>query len=180
MRIISGKYGSRRVVPPSNLPVRPTTDRAREALFNVLHHRLDFQSESTLDLFCGTGMISFEFISRGVTDATAVDISGKCIAFVKKTATLLAIEELHAIKSDVFRFLKKESRSYSIIFADPPYSFPSLPLLPDTIFSTNLLQEGGIFILEHGKEHSFSEHPYFSEQRMYGHVCFSFFEKKQG
>ncbi len=178
MRIISGKYKRRLIKPPKDLPVRPTTDMARESLFNILENKIDFEGKSVLDLFSGTGAISYEFISRGCKDVLAVDSNFRCVQFIKKTASEFEMKDLLTIKGDVFRFLSKTKSSFDIIFADPPYDLENLDTIPDLVFSNNLLNEKGIFILEHPKIYDFSDHPLFVDHRKYGKVNFSFFENK--
>ena len=177
MRIIRGNWKSRRINPPSNLPVRPTTDIAKEALFNVLENTLDFETLHVLDLFAGTGSISFEFASRGVRQITAVEQNFRCIEFIRKTAHDLNMQQLTCIRSDVFRFIKTAHQPYNLIFADPPYDLPQLQTIPDMIFQHNLLCDDGILILEHSKTYNFSAHEHFSRQREYGKVNFTFFKR---
>ena len=178
MRIIRGIWKSRRINPPSNLPVRPTTDIAKEALFNVLENTLDFETLHVLDLFAGTGSISFEFASRGVQQVTAIEQNFRCVEFIRKTTHDLNMQQLTCIRSDVFRFVKSARQQYHLIFADPPYDLPQLQTIPDMIFQHNLLHPNGIFILEHPKTYDFTAHKYFARQREYGKVNFSFFERK--
>ena len=174
MRIISGKYGGRKLNPPTNLPVRPTTDMAREALFNILNNYYAFEELRVLDLFCGTGTLSFEFISRGSPDVTAIDMNGRCLEFIRKTAEQIGMEGLHTMKTDVFRFLEVSNGSWNIIFADPPYIMKESLLIPGLVFEKNLLSPEGRLIIEHPKEISFSKEPTFIERRSYGRVQFSF------
>ena len=178
MRIISGKYKRRLIKPPKDLPVRPTTDMARESLFNILENKTDFEGKSVLDLFSGTGAVSYEFVSRGCKDVLAVDSNFKCVQFIKKTASEFEMKDLLTIKGDVFKFLSRTKSSFDIIFADPPYDLENLDTIPELVFSNNLLNENGIFILEHPKIYDFSNHPKFVDHRKYGKVNFSFFENK--
>ncbi len=178
MRIISGYLKGRRLNPPLNLPVRPTTDMAREGLFNILNNRIDFEETRVLDLFAGTGAISVEFISRGAKYVTSVDESLKCIDFIKKTCTTLEIENLFALRADVFNFLGRSQQSFDLVFADPPYDLKQFDLIPSLVLKS-FVKPGGMFILEHSKEHNFSDNPYFTEQRNYGKVNFSFFTFEQ-
>jgi 16S rRNA (guanine966-N2)-methyltransferase len=177
MRIIGGEFKGRRFIPPAkNWPTRPTTDFAKEGLFNILAHRIDFEDTIMLDLFGGTGNHSYEFISRGCQDVTYVDQFAGCIDFVHKTAALLKIEtKIRIIKSDVFRFLKTNIRQYNYIFAGPPYPLPTLNSIPDEIFKSQILAEGGLFVLEHNPNHDFKVHPHYQEERNYGTTIFSFF-----
>ncbi|HNW88779.1 MAG TPA: 16S rRNA (guanine(966)-N(2))-methyltransferase RsmD [Bacteroidales bacterium] len=176
MRIISGKYGGRRLHPPVNLPVRPTTDMAKESLFNILSNTIDFEGMSVLDLFAGTGSISLEFVSRGCAEVTAVDKDSKCVSFLIKTCEEFKIDNLRAYRSDVFSYIKHSIKKYHIIFADPPYDLKSATELPDKIFEKELLMPDGLLIIEHSRDHDFSKHPKFSQHRNYGKVNFSFFE----
>lgn len=178
MRIIGGQFGSRRFNPPANnWPTRPTTDFAKEALYNILQHKIDFEETKMLDLFGGTGNHCYEFLSRGSEDVTYVDSFGKCVAFVKKTAKELGVEdELKVIKSDVFRFIKSNTDQYDFIFADPPYHLKTLHQLPDLILDNDLLAENGILTIEHDNQNSFEEHKRFVDVRKYGGCMFSFFE----
>ena len=170
MRIIGGKFKGRRFNPPAkNWPTRPTTDFAKEGLFNILTNRIEFSEVKMLDLFGGTGNHCYEFISRGCEDATYVDKFGGCVAFVKKTAELLKIEnELKIVKSDVFKFINTTIEKYDFIFAGPPYPLKTLDTIPDRIFDKNLLTEQGILVLEHNPNHDFQNHPNFEESRNYG------------
>jgi len=177
MRIISGKFKGRRFVPPSNISARPTTDFAREGLFNLLANRIDFEETNALDLFAGTGSISLELVSRECRNVTAIELNERHCAFIRKVCTDLKIENLLLIKSDALRFISKTRVKYDLIFADPPYDLAKLTEIPDLIFSNNLLSEKGLFVLEHSAKNNFAEHPNFAEHRNYGNVNFSFFEK---
>lgn len=176
MRIIAGDLRGRRLHPPTNLPVRPTTDLARESLFNILRNKVDFEGISTLDLFAGTGSITFEFISRGVKQVMAVDQDQRCIDFIKKSAIEFNIDNLFAIRNDVFIFLGRSQMSFDVVFADPPYNLKQFDIIPNLVLKS-FVKPSGLFILEHSKEHSFKEHPLFVEQRNYGKVNFSFFNQ---
>lgn len=178
MRIIAGELRGRRLHPPTNLPVRPTTDLARESLFNILRNKVDFEEISTLDLFTGTGSISFEFISRGVKQAMAVDADQHCIDFIKQAAKEFEIDNLFAMRSDAFIFLGRSQMSFDLVFADPPYDLKQFDIIPNLVLKS-FVKPGGLFILEHAKEHSFKEHPLFIEQRNYGKVNFTFFQQKE-
>lgn len=180
MRIIAGEFKGRKFYPPANKwPTRPTTDFAKEGLFNRLSNRLDFKSIKVLDLFGGTGNHSYEIISRGCKDVTYVDQFSGCIAFVKETSKTLKIEDrIKIMRMDVFKFLMRTNEKYDYVFAGPPYPLPRLPLLPNLIFENQLLEEGGLFILEHNANNNFEKHPYFSESRNYGEAIFSYFEVK--
>lgn len=176
MRIISGEYGGRRFEAPRNLQARPTTDIAKESLFNILQNRLDIEGISALDLFSGTGSISFELLSRGAEHVVSVEMGRVQQQFIQKVATELKIGREHQlVRGDVFRYLKSATQQFDLVFADPPYALAELPTLPDLVLDGNLLKPEGIFILEHGKENDFSAHPRFVELRKYGAVHFSFF-----
>ncbi|MBO0331810.1 RsmD family RNA methyltransferase [[Muricauda] lutisoli] len=177
MRIISGKYKGKRLTAPKKLPVRPTTDMAKEALFNILNNRFYFDELKVLDLFSGTGNISFEFASRGTEKITAVDGFQGCVRYISKTAEELDFS-INTVKSDVFKFLERTTEKYDLIFADPPYDFDTEQFLniADLVFEKELLLEEGLLIIEHSDQTNLSEHPKFSEQRKYGGSIFSFFE----
>ncbi|MDR1006380.1 MAG: 16S rRNA (guanine(966)-N(2))-methyltransferase RsmD [Bacteroidales bacterium] len=174
MRIIAGTFRGRRLLPPQNLPVRPTTDLAKESLFNILRSRLDLENCDVLDLFAGTGSIGLEFISRGANRVVSVDSDVRCIGFIKKTTENLKITNLFALCSDVFRFLGSSKQQFDVVFADPPYDLKQFDIIPSLVLKS-FVKQGGTFILEHSKEHSFTDNPYFTEQRNYGKVNFSFF-----
>ena len=178
MRIIGGKFKGRRFTPPADhWPTRPTTDFAREGLFNILSNSLDFETLKVLDLFGGTGSHSYEFISRGCQDVTYVDKFGPAVAFAKKMRELLDIAAfMKIVQSDVFRFVENCTEDYDFIFAGPPYGLPRLEEIPDVIFSHALLRPGGWLVLEHNPHHKFEEHARFLMQRNYGKTIFSFFE----
>lgn len=179
MRIISGKYKGKRLVAPKKLPVRPTTDMAKEGLFNILNNRFYFDELKVLDLFAGTGNISFEFASRGVQDITAVDSFPGCVHYISKISTELDFP-ITTIKSDVFKYLERTTEQFDLIFADPPYNFDQTQFLkiPDLVFTRDLLREEGLLVVEHSDQTNLSEHPHFTEQRKYGGSIFSFFELK--
>jgi 16S rRNA (guanine966-N2)-methyltransferase len=176
MRIISGSLKGRRINPPNNLPVRPTTDLAKESLFNILNNHIDFETINALDLFSGTGSISLELISRGCISVTSVDMNFKCTDFIKKTALAFNITNLHIIKTNVMNFLKFSSTAYDLIFADPPYDMQGINNIPDIIFEKNLLRENGLLIVEHSKDINFDNHKRLFEHRNYGKVNFSIFK----
>ena len=163
---------------PPGLPVRPTTDFAKEGLFNILGNRISFDETSMLDLFSGTGHISLEFASRGSISVNAVDENFKCISFLRATATQLGLE-VNTIKSDVFDFLKKSSSKFDLIFADPPYELPTIPVIHQLVMEKQLLNPGGLLIIEHGPRTKLDTLSGFTQQRKYGNVNFSFFEIKQ-
>ena len=177
MRIISGKYKGRRIQAPKKLPVRPTTDMAKEALFNVLNNNFNFSGLRVLELFAGTGNISYEFASRGSQPITAVDGDFGCVAFIKKTATEFDFD-ITALKSDVFSYLERCKNSYDIIFADPPYhlSQNDFEKIITQIFDHEILDEEGMLIIEHSKDTSLEHMIHFSFAKRYGGTVFSFFE----
>ncbi len=175
MRIIGGKLKGLRIQPPKNLPVRPTTDQAKEALFNILHHQLSFEALQVLDLFSGTGNMSLEFLSRGVKSLQAVDLDFGCINFLKQTAKQHQISNIEVTKADVFKYLSSEKKQYDLIFADPPYDLLRIPEIPKLVFDLNLLTNNGLLIVEHQSMQNLSNHQNFIEQRKYGYASFSFF-----
>lgn len=176
MRIVGGRFKGRTIRAPKNLPVRPTTDMAKEGLFNILFNRIEFSDTEVLDLFCGTGNISFEFQSRGVLATTSVDGNYKCTSFVSETMKHLNCENARVIKSDALRFVSSAKQKWDVIFADPPYDFPKYPELVNLIFEKSLVAEDGCLIVEHPGEIDFSTFEHFKEVRKYGRVHFSFFE----
>ena len=177
MRIISGKYKGRRLTAPKNLPVRPTTDMSKEALFNVLNNHFSFDGLKILDLFAGTGNISYEFGSRGSDNITCVDGDFGCVKYIKQIAQEFDFN-IAAIKSDVFKFLEKSNSSYDIIFADPPYNLPQAEFekIVVLIFEREMLHEDGMMIIEHSKHTKLDHMIHFSFQKNYGGSVFSFFE----
>ncbi len=177
MRIISGKFKGRRITTPKNLPVRPTTDMSKEALFNVLNNHFNFAELKVLDLFSGTGNISYEFGSRGCESLTCIDGDMGCVNFIKKTAKEFDFN-ITAIKSDVFAFLEKHNAEYDIIFADPPYAMEqsAFEKLIELIFEKELLNEEGMLIIEHSKHTKLNHMMHFSFQKNYGGSVFSFYE----
>ena len=175
MRIISGSHRGKQLRPPKGLPVRPTTDLAKESLFNILINRIDFEDCSVLDLFAGTGNISLEFASRGARDVVSVELNFKCAEFISKTAREMNFENVFVVKANTFNYLKSVKRSFDLIFADPPYEMKEVNQLPGLVFDHNLLNEDGWFVLEHDTSVSFKNHPCFVEERQYGKVHFTFF-----
>lgn len=177
MRIIGGKFKGRRFTPPAkNWPTRPTTDFAKEGLFNMLQNLLDIEELEMLDLFGGTGSHCYEFISRGCSKATYVDKFGPAVKFVKKTAETLDIaDELRIVHMDVAKFIGQCQESFDYIFAGPPYGLPWLDDIPDMILSQHLLKPNGLLVLEHNPNHNFEQHPAFVQSRNYGTTIFSFF-----
>ena len=176
MRIISGTHGGRRIQPPANMPhTRPTTDIAKEGLFNILQNQLDFGALTTLDLFGGTGCISYELASRGVSDITIVEKDNKMYDFIKKTAEELKFENFKVIKSEVFNFINFCTNKYDFIFAGPPYALTTIDDLPLRIFEKGLLKNGGRFILEHTPRNDYRKYEYYVSERNYGTTIFSTF-----
>ena len=176
MRIISGTHKSKRITAPKNLPVRPTTDMAKESLFNILNNHYYFDEVRVLDLFSGTGNISYEFASRGTEQILSVDQNFNCIRFIQQTAKKLSFDAISTIQANVFEFIAKHSHEHDIIFADPPYELEGLNKIIETVFEKNILSKNGMLILEHSKEQDFSEQPFFANKRRYGNVNFSFFQ----
>jgi 16S rRNA (guanine966-N2)-methyltransferase len=181
MRIISGQFKGRRFYPPADKwPTRPTTDFAKEGLFNILNNNFDFEELKVLDLFGGTGNHTYEFISRGCKDVTYVDKHGPAVDFVRKTAQHLKIEAcIHIIPGDVFKFIERAYEQYDYIFAGPPYGLGALDTIPDKIFERKLLRGDGWFVLEHNPNHHFENHPHFLQVRNYGKTIFSIFGNKE-
>ena len=175
MRIIGGKYKGRRIEPPSDFKARPTTDFAREGLFNILNNRVDFESIAVLDLFSGTGSISYEFASRGAAAVHLVEKDRRHIYGIKRIIRELDMENIRPIHIDVKAFLKTCTAKYDIVFADPPYELKWLKDLPDLVCSSGVMKEDGFFILEHPRGLNFNDHSLFFEHRNYGGVNFSFF-----
>ena len=176
MRIIGGEFGGRRFNPPANMPyTRPTTDIAKEGLFNMLYHALDFEELKTLDLFGGTGSISYELASRGVTDLTIVEKDKTMYEFIKKTSAALGIEGLKPVKMDVFTFISKCQERFDLIFAGPPYALTTIDELPRQIFNNHLLNKNGWFILEHTPRNDYKLFPYYKNEKHYGTTVFSIF-----
>ncbi|MBN8688449.1 MAG: RsmD family RNA methyltransferase [Chitinophagales bacterium] len=176
MRIIGGEHGGRKFNPPSNMPyTRPTTDIAKEGLFNVLQHKLDFESLKTLDLFGGTGSISYELASRGVPDLTIVEKDNAMFDFIKKTSATLRLENFKVIKMDVFKYILQCTERFDFIFAGPPYALTTIDDLPKLIFEKKLLTKDGRFVLEHTPRNDYKDFPFFVAERNYGTTVFSTF-----
>jgi 16S rRNA (guanine966-N2)-methyltransferase len=177
MRIVSGNFRGRRFQLPKNLKARPTTDFAKENLFNILSNRLDFKEIRVLDLFAGTGSIGFEFLSRDAKSVTFVEQYGPHVRFIQEVAQKLKVSNCSVVNGDAYRFIASSGAKYEVIFADAPYADEKMAQLPDLILSSDLLAEDGLLIVEHGKTTDFSHQPSFKEIRIYGSVHFSFFEK---
>ena len=176
MRIISGSHSRRIISPPKNLPVRPTTDMAKESLFNILNNKIDFHDQTALDLFSGTGAISYEFVSRGCSEVIAIEKNFRCIKFIKETAEVFGMNQIKAICTDVFKYIKTTSRSFDLIFADPPYALAGIEDISKLVIENKLLNPDGWLIVEHPREVDLSKQKYFQEHRKYGRVNFSFFK----
>ena len=175
MRIISGKFRGKNITAPPNLPVRPTTNFAKTGLFNILNNKIDYEKVKLLDLFSGTGCISYEFNSRGCTNILAVDVDVKCIKFINQTFGQLDAIGCETFKTDVFVFLKNCAETFDVIFADPPFNITLIERIPQLIAERNLLNKNGILILEHASDRTVDFSEMTRETRKYGNVAFSFF-----
>lgn len=176
MRIISGTHGGRKINPPSNMPyTRPTTDIAKEGLFNIIQNNLDIEALKTLDLFGGTGSISYELASRGAADLTIVEKDNNMYDFIKKTSQLLNLQNFKLVKSDVFKFIEQCTEQYDFVFAGPPYALGTIDDLPIKIFKQNLLNKNGWFVLEHTPRNDYKKFEYYHSERNYGTTIFSIF-----
>jgi 16S rRNA (guanine966-N2)-methyltransferase len=177
MRIVGGIFGGRRFSPPARIPARPTTEVAKEGLFNMLNNSMDLEDIKTLDLFGGTGSISYELASRGAEDLTIVERDATTIDFIKKTAKELDIQDkLHIIRSDVFKFMRQCTEQYNFIFAGPPYALENIDEIPLLVFENNLLLPEGIFVLEHTPRNDYQQNPHFLRMKNYGTTVFTFFK----
>lgn len=176
MRIIGGKLKGKTVLPPAGYKARPTTDYAKEGLFNILDNEYEFTDLKVLDLFGGTGSIAFEFASRGAARVYCVEMARENASFIKTEAARLGLANVTMVRDNVFDFLPICREKFDIVFADPPYALEGLEKLPDLVFASDILYPERYFILEHGDEHSFTGHPRFVKERSYGRVHFSFFE----
>ena len=180
VRIISGAYKGRKIHPPGSLPVRPTTDFAKEGLFNILNRLVDYEEVRVLDLFAGTGAISLEFVSRGAPVVMAVDIERSCTEFIAATASGFGMEGLRTVRANYLVFLKRSTERFDVIFADPPYDMNGIAALPGMAMDSPVLNPGGLLVLEHSDRYAFDSHPGFLEVRKYGRVHFTFFRKGKG
>jgi 16S rRNA (guanine(966)-N(2))-methyltransferase RsmD len=178
MRIITGEYKGRHFDVPRSFKARPTTDFAKENIFNVLNGYIDFDGTTALDLFAGTGSISLELVSRGCERVVSVEADRDHYRFIQECLKKLDTDRCISIRGDAFRFIKSCKQQFDFIFADPPYMLKDLAEIPDRIFEKNMLKQGGVFVLEHGKGNDFSSHPCFAEHRYYGSVNFSIFKAK--
>lgn len=177
MRIIGGDLGGRRISPPSKMPyTRPTTDIAKEGLFNILQNLVDFESLKTLDLFGGTGAISYELASRGASDLTIVEKDTQMFGFIKNSVAQLGLDQIRPVKSDVFKYMEHCREQFDFIFAGPPYALREIDDLPLYVFQFNLLKPEGIFVLEHTPRNDYQQHPNFIRMKNYGTTVFSFFK----
>lgn len=179
MRIIAGSHKGRVLHVPQNLPVRPTTDMAREALFNILRNLIEFEDKTVLDLFSGTGAISFEFVSRGCELVLAVDQNRNCIEWIRKASKQFGMDNLSVQQADSFKFIERNLRSFDVVFADPPYSMENIETLPDAVFNSSILKPDGWLVVEHPRHIDFSAHPDFFDHRKYGKVNFTFFHRQK-
>lgn len=176
MRIIGGKLRGIQLNAPAKLPVRPTKDMAKEALFNILHNTYDFEACTVLDLFSGTGSVSIEFASRGIKAVRAVDKHPGCVAWLKEVANKYQLAEIDPQKADAFKYLAQEQQTYDIIFADPPYDLPNIPMLPQLVAENKLLKPNGVLIVEHPPLLKLEQQAGYSHTRKYGNSSFSFFD----
>lgn len=180
MRIIGGTHGGRRINPPTKMPyTRPTTDIAKEGLFNILQNMIDFEGIQSLDIFGGTGSISYELASRGAAELTIIERDKSMAAFIKKTATEFGFSNIKLVQLEVFKFLKTCVDQYDFIFAGPPYALIEIDEIPNIIFEKNMLKPDGIFILEHTPRNNYEDHPNFLKVKNYGTTLFSFFGDKE-
>lgn len=178
MRIISGKYRGKQINPPKNITIRPTTDFAKVGLFNILVNHFDLSAISVLDLFSGTGSISYEFASRDCPSIIAVESDFRQYEFIRNTANKLNFNQLKIFKLDAIHFIKNCKQQFDVVFADPPYNFEDLSIIPDLIFDNNLIKHSGLFVLEHSKNNTFTNHENFYNHRSYGSVNFTIFRNK--
>lgn len=175
MRIIGGKLKGRTITPPGNLRARPTTDFARESLFNLLNNMIGIEGSDALDLFAGTGAVSYELASRGASSVVSVEINALHHNFIRRTAARLGLGELYPVKANVFLYLKTTPKRFDIIFSDAPYDLAGSEKVVEMVFERGLLRPGGVFVFEHSKGKDFSDYPYFHSVRNYGSVYFSIF-----
>lgn len=179
MRAITGKYKGRHFEIPSNFKARPTTDFAKENIFNVLRSYVDFEGLSVVDLFSGTGSISLEFLSRGCARVVSVEKDSRHFAFIRSVMQHLNEPASNLLRMDALRYIDRAHESFDLVFADPPYTLPEIKELPQRVLNSRLLKDGAVFVLEHGKTDDFSSNPCFVERRSYGSVNFSIFRKKE-
>lgn len=175
MRIIGGQFKGKKIQAPSTLRSRPTTNFAKESLFNILNNQIDFEGMTVLDLFAGTGNISYEFMSRGVEQVWAVDMDRKCVHFIHQFCERNQIDNIKTVKANTYQFLKTIQIKFDLVYADPPYNHAHVAKLAEKIFAADVLNQDGMVIIEHGPETDYSDSPYFKQHRKYGNVNFSFF-----
>ncbi|MCF0168066.1 MAG: RsmD family RNA methyltransferase [Bacteroidales bacterium] len=175
MRIIGGRLKGKMIMPPAGYAARPTTDFAKEGLFNTLANEIDFEEVSLLDLFSGTGSISYEFASRGCRDIVSVEMNPANASFIKKTAATFNLEGMQVVRHNVFDFLGICTKRFDIVFADPPYAIEGLDGIPQKVFDAGVLNPGGLMVMEHPAEYNFEGTPHFIKERKYGNVHFSYF-----
>ncbi|RYE23482.1 MAG: 16S rRNA (guanine(966)-N(2))-methyltransferase RsmD [Sphingobacteriales bacterium] len=176
MRIVGGEFSGRRFNPPASTPARPTTDVAKESLFNILENMMDIEGIKTCDIFSGTGSISYELASRGAEELVLVERDTENINFIKKTAAVLGISsKLQIVRGDAFKFMKQNTEQYDLIFADPPYALPNIDDIPMLVFDKHMLAPNGIFVMEHSNRNNYQQHPNFTRMKNYGTTIFSFF-----
>ena len=176
MRIIGGRLKGRRFSPPRHFKGRPTTDFGREGLFNLLRSRLDLDGLEALDLFAGSGAVSFELASRGAVSVTSIEQDAGACRYISQQSRDFEFDGIRVVRADVYAFLSRAMTQFELVFADPPYTDPRLGTLPELIRESGLVAKGGLFVLEHGDKRNFKETPGFVEMRKYGHVHFSFFD----
>lgn len=180
MRIVGGAFGGRRFNPPAKIPARPTTEVAKEGLFNILNNMLDFEGLTTCDLFGGTGSISYELASRGVADLTLIERDHTTVRFIRQTIKDLKLEDkMRVVQGDVFSFMKNSTTQYDFIFAGPPYALETIDDIPNLVFEKKMLAEEGVFVLEHTPRNDYQNHPQFLKMKNYGTTVFSFFTLKK-
>ncbi len=177
MRIIGGTLKGKTIMPPAGYAARPTTDFAKEGLFNILNNQVSFEDTVLLDLFSGTGSISAEFASRGAREIVSVEMNPSNARFISQTARSLGIRSMRVVKHNVFDFLEICTKKFNLIFADPPYALDGFDTIPNKVLDADILEDGGLFILEHSAANNFEQHPLFVKERKYGNVHFSFFQK---
>ncbi len=178
MRIIGGKYKGKKIQAPKGLRARPTTDFAKESLFNILNNLIDLEDLDVLDLFSGTGNISYEFVSRGASKVWSVEMDRKSCDFIRKYADTNELSELKVVKANAYQFLKTVSVKFDVVYADPPYGHKHVATLHEKLLEADILKEDGMIIIEHGPETDYSDSTYLMDHRKYGHVHFSFFKPK--
>lgn len=176
MRIISGSHRSKLINAPKNLNIRPTTDFAKEALFNILNNHIPFEDIDVLDLFAGTGSISYEFASRGAASVIAVEQNSSLCRFIQKNAKEIPLPAIRVVEKDVFAFLFRSQQRFDMIFADPPYDNEHIKKIPDMVFDGNFLKDDALLVIEHGRETNFKGHPRMIDHRIYSRVNFSIFK----